>query len=80
MDGRKQGLLPEYLPHPSCGMVQCPVVEPLEEEGIEDCCDPERWSEKPTRLTQRVDEKDTNENSNRTRESNRIVGTDADKT
>ena len=37
--------------------IQGPVVETLEEEEeSEDCCDPKRWSEKPTRLTQRVDE------------------------
>ena len=41
---------------------------------------PQKMERKPTRLTQRVDEKDANKNSDRTRERNSIVGTDTDET
>ena len=57
--------------------VQGPVVESLEEEEeSKDVSTPKDGAEEPTRLTQRVDEKDTNEDSNRTGKIIRDVRTD----
>ena len=81
MNGRKQCATQDTCNTHHMEWVQGPVVESLkEEEESEDSGDPKRWSEKPTRLTQRVDEKDANKNSDRTRERNSIVGTDTDET
>jgi hypothetical protein len=47
-----------------------------EEEESEDCRYSEGGCEEPTALTEGIDKENANEDSNRTRESNSIVGTD----
>ena len=49
-----------------------------EEKEAEYRRDTERRRKEPTGLSERVDEKNANKNSNGTRERNRIVGSDTD--
>ena len=46
----------------------------------EDSSNPKRWSKEPTGLTQRIHQEDTDEDCDRTRECDGIVGSDAYKT
>ena len=59
--------------------IERPVMKTLEEEKeAENRRDTERRRKEPTGLSERVDEKNANKNSNGTRERNRIVGSDTD--
>jgi len=54
--------------------IERPVVETLEEqEEPEDGRNPERGGKEPTRLPERVHKENADKDSNRARESNRIV-------
>jgi len=58
--------------------VESPVVETLkEQQEPEDCCDTKRGSKEPTGLTQRIHQEHADEHSDRTRECDCVVGSDA---
>jgi hypothetical protein len=55
--------------------VQGPVMETLKEkQEAEDCGDAERRGKEPTRLTQRIDKKDRDEDGDGARERDCVIG------